>query len=115
MAYDEKLAARIRAVLARRKGFGEKKMFGGIAFMMDGKMCCGVLHDDLVARIGADDYAGALAKPHVRPMDFTGRPMKGYVYVGREALRDDRGLQAWIERAIVFTSLLPERKARKKR
>ena len=115
MAYDDKLASRIRTVLASRKGFSEKKMFGGIAFMMNGKMCCGVQDGDLVARIGADEYARALAEPHVRPMDFTGRPMKGYVYVGRGVTRNDRGLQAWVERAIAFTTSLPERKARKDR
>ncbi len=115
MAYDEKLAARIRALLACREGFSERKMFGGIAFMIGGKMCCGVLDGNLVARIGADEYTRALAEPHVRPMDFTGRPMKGYVYVGCEGLGDDGGLRAWVERAAAFTASLPERKTRQKR
>ena len=83
MAYDEKLAQRIRPLLNRKRGVSERKMFGGIAFMLDGKMCCGVLNSDLVARLGADDCAAALRTPHVRPMDFTGRPLKGFLYVGQ--------------------------------
>ena len=94
MAYDEKLAQRVRALVGARKGFSEKKMFGGVAFLIDGKMCCGVLKDDLVARISVEDYEDALSKPHVRPMDFTGRPMRGYVYVEPAALRSTRSLEA---------------------
>ena len=110
MAYDEKLANRIRASLARRKGFSERKMFGGIAFMLDGKMCCGVLNDQLVARVGPEAYAPALREPHVRPMDFTGRPMKGYVYVGAKALNGDAKLRTWIARTVDFARTLPAKK-----
>ena len=77
MAYDEKLAARVRGALAGRGGVEEKKMFGGLTFMLRGKMCCGVLKGDLVLRVGPDRAAGALKSPHARPFDFTGRPMKG--------------------------------------
>lgn len=115
MAYDEKLAQRVRVLLSDNKGYSEKKMFGGIAFLLNGRMCCGVLQDDLVARISADEYAAALGKPHVRPMDFTGRPMKGYVYVGPQALRSTRSLQAWLDRSVAFVVTLPEKKKSRKR
>ncbi len=82
MAYDEKLAGRVRLLLKGRKGISEKRMFGGLAFMLGDRMCCGVLKEDFVARIGPEAYESALDEPHVRPMDFTGRPIKGYVYVG---------------------------------
>ena len=115
MAYDEKLADRVRLLLKNRKGFSEKRMFGGLAFMLGDKMCCGVLNDDLVARIGVHDYERALTEPHVRPMDFTGRPIKGYVYVGRDATRIGRALQQWVERAIAFTSSLSGKRGKRKR
>lgn len=115
MAYDEKLAQRVRSLIVGNKGFSEKKMFGGIAFLLSGKMCCGVLKDDLVVRIGLEDYEHALNKPHVRPMDFTGRPMKGYVYVGPGAIRTARSLRAWLDKSIGFVTSLPETKKTKKR
>ena len=78
-------------------------------------MCCGVLRNDFVARIGLQAYESALDEPHVRPMDFTGRPLKGYVYVGPRATRSDRSLKAWVDRSIAFTSLLPKKKKPRKR
>jgi TfoX/Sxy family transcriptional regulator of competence genes len=81
-------------------------MFGGIAIMLNGKMCCGVLNDDLVARIGAERSAKALAKPHVRAMDFSGRVMKGYVYVGPAAIKDKRSLQRWLDACRAHTATL---------
>lgn len=114
MAYDEKLAQRVRSLIVKHKGMSEKKMFGGIAFLLFGKMCCGVLKDDLVVRIGFEDYERALNKPHVRPMDFTGQPMKGYVYVGPEAIRTARSLQAWLDKSIGFVTSLPETKKTEK-
>lgn len=81
-------------------------MFGGLAFMLRGKMCCGVLSDDLVARIGADDYEKPLKEPYVRPMDFTGRAMRGYVYVGHDGTETDRALKKWLDRSIGFVSTL---------
>ena len=83
MAYDEKLADRIRQAVGPRGDVTEKKMFGGLAFLLDGKMFCGIVKDDLMVRVGPERYEAALAEAHVRPMDFTGRPMNGYVYVGR--------------------------------
>lgn len=114
MAYDEKLAQRVRSLIVENKGISEKKMFGGIAFLLSGKMCCGVLKDDLVVRIGLEDYKCALSKPHVRPMDFTGRPMNGYVYVGQEGIRTARSLRAWLDKSIEFVTSLPETKKTKK-
>ncbi len=106
MAYNEKLAKRVRALIGGKRGFVEKKMFGGLAFMLKGRMCCGVLNDDLVARIGADRVARALTKPHVRPMDFTGRVIKGYVYVGPAAVRDKRSLKRWVDSCLEHTATL---------
>ena len=106
MAYDEKLAQRIRDLLKGKRGIVEKKMFGGIAIMYNGKMCCGVLNNDLVARLGADGCAQALKKPHVRPMDFTGRVMKGYVYVGPAAAKDKRSLKRWVDACVAYTATL---------
>ena len=87
-------------------------VFGGIAYMLDGRMCCGVLNDELVARVGSDDYAAALRQPHVRPMDFTGRPMKGYVFVHPEGYETEKQLRHWLDLALAFN---PRAKASKKR
>ncbi|MEQ9618552.1 MAG: TfoX/Sxy family protein [Deltaproteobacteria bacterium] len=112
MAFDEKLAGRIRKLLEERNGT-EKKMFGGIAFMLSGHMCCGVLDDQLMARVGPDRYESALDEKHVRVMDFTGKPMKGYVYVGPGGCRSDKDLKKWVGRCVEFVSTLPPRKAKK--
>jgi len=98
MAYDEALADRIRRVLGPRPDVTEKQMFGGLAFLLDGKMFCGLAKGRLMVRVGAERHAEALARPHVRPMDFTGRPMTGYVYVDPAGYRTDRTLAAWIGR-----------------
>jgi TfoX/Sxy family transcriptional regulator of competence genes len=107
MAYDEKLAERVREILARHEGLSERKMFGGIAFMLRGNMCCGVLKDDLMVRVGAERYEEALAEPHARPMDFTGRPLRTTVYVGPEGYRSDDALAAWVKRGVDFAASLP--------
>ena len=99
MAYDKKLADRIRRVLARRKSLTEKKMFGGIAFLLRGKMCCGVVGDQMVVRVGLERHEEALAEPHARPMDFTGRLLRGFVYVGPAGYRTDEGLERWVRSA----------------
>ena len=118
MAYDENLADRIRGVLASRKDVTEKKMFGGLSFMLGGNMCCGVIKDDLVLRVGPDGYERALAKPHARPMDFTGRPLKGMVYVDPEGYRTEQALKYWVDQALSFALSLPPKTsqaARKRR
>jgi TfoX/Sxy family transcriptional regulator of competence genes len=107
MAYDEGMAVRIREVLDERADVVEKKMFGGIAFMVQGNMCVGVIGDNLMVRVGPDQHAEALAQPHARPMDFTNRPMKGFVYVDPAGLREDADLAAWIERGLTFVLALP--------
>lgn len=107
MAYDEKLAGRIRKRLARRKGVVEKKMFGGIAFLLNGNMCCGVHRDQLVVRIGADAQPTALKNPHARVFDITGKPMKGWVMVKPKALAGDAELKTWMQLAVDFVSPMP--------
>ena len=107
MAYNENLADRIREVLAHRSDLTEKKMFGGLSFMLGGNMCCGVVGEDLMIRVGADQYEDTLSLPHARPMDFTGRPMKGFVFVESEGLDSDVHLQEWIDRGLEFISTLP--------
>ena len=110
MAYDQKLADRIRKTLSRRKGITEKNMFGGVSFLLNGKMCCGVLKDILVVRVNPDESEMLLKKPHVRPMDFTGRPMKGFLYVSLGGYNTDKKLSAWVECSIDFVSSLSVRK-----
>jgi TfoX/Sxy family transcriptional regulator of competence genes len=106
MAYDEQLAARVRDVLAGDPHITERKMFGGLAFMVEGHMCCGIVGDELMLRLGVDGAEQALAKPHVRQMDFTGRPMKGMVFVSAEGLRGV-ALRRWVERTTAFVRTLP--------
>jgi TfoX/Sxy family transcriptional regulator of competence genes len=113
MAYDEELAARIRKALSRKKGITEKEMFGGIAFMLDTKMFVGVIKDDLMVRVGKEGHASAVKERHVRPMDFTGRPMVGYVYVSVAGLKDDDALKKWIRIAADHVATLPEKKPKK--
>ena len=106
MAYDEGLAQRLREALTDQP-VKEKKMFGGIAFMLQGNMCCGVNDDELMARVGPEAYEESLAQPHARPMDFTGRPLKGYIYVAPAGFEDDEELQAWVDRCVRFARSLP--------
>jgi len=106
MAYDEKLADRIRQAVGPRPDVTEKKMFGGIAFLQDGKMFVGIVKDDLMVRVGPERYEAALAEAHVRPMDFTGRPMLGYVFVGPSGSRTVKAVERWVERATAFVATL---------
>ena len=89
MAYDEGLAQRVREALSDRRGLSEKKMFGGLCFLVNGNMACGIVRDELMVRIGPAAYDHALAEPEAREMDFTGRALKGFVYVESDALQDD--------------------------
>lgn len=107
MPYDEPTAERIRGVLKRRKGISERKMFGGIAFLLNGNMCCGVSHKRLMLRLGKENAAQALTEPHTRPMDFTGKPMSTMIFVDPAGIADDEDLRSWIERAIGFVRKLP--------
>lgn len=106
MAFDEKLAERVRGVLARRQGVSERKMFGGLAFLREGRMFCGVIGGDLVVRVGREAWGKALGRRHVRPMDFTGRPLTGYVYVAPAGVRTAASLRTWVEQGLGFSRTL---------
>lgn len=106
MAYDENLADRVRALLETEAGFSERRMFGGIAFMLERHMCCGVVDNDLMLRLGPEGADTALERPYVRPMDFTGRPMSSMVFVAQQGLKG-HSLLAWIEQAVAFVRSLP--------
>ena len=109
MTFDGGLAQRIREVLHDRDDVVEKRMFGGLAFMIGGHMAVGVSGSSLLARVGPGNHAHALATVHVRPMDFTGKPMKGYVFVDPEGLADDADLATWIRVCRDFVATLPLR------
>lgn len=107
MAYDEGVAERLRDAFAEFDNIVEKKMFGGIAFMHQGSMCCGIVDDTLMARVGPANYASALSRGHTREMDFTGRAMKGFVYVDPAGFAEDDTLLEWISLCKEFTDSLP--------
>ena len=106
MAYDEALADRVRAVLAEEDGLTERKMFGGLAFMLHGNMACGIVKDELMLRLGPEGADSALDRPHVRQMDFTGRPMTGMVFVAQVGLEGD-ALCDWVAQAVGYARALP--------
>lgn len=107
MAYDEGLAQRLRDHFDGREDVTEMKMFGGIAFMVNGNMCVGVIDDTLMARVGPEQYEEALTRPHAREMDFTHKPMKGFVYVDPEGIEADEDLEYWIGLCKEFVAMLP--------
>lgn len=90
-------------------------MFGGVAFLLDGKMFCGITNDDLMVRVGPERYETSLAEAHVRPMDFTGRPMNGYVFVGAKGTQRRDAIRKWVDVATAFVATLPGKAARKRR
>jgi uncharacterized protein YdhG (YjbR/CyaY superfamily)/TfoX/Sxy family transcriptional regulator of competence genes len=103
-AYDEKTAERIRGVLAGRANVVEKRMFGGLCFMVNGQMCCGLTKTDFMVRVGKDAYEDALAQPHARPMDFTGRPLAGMVYVAPAGYKTTAALAKWVGLGVAFVT-----------
>lgn len=107
MAYDEGLAQRIREVFDGHTGVDEKKMFGGLAFIVEGNMCVGVVGDELMVRVGPDQYEDSLAQPDAREMDFTGKAMKGMVYIGADGIDSDDSLSSWVDRGLAFVTTLP--------
>ena len=109
VAFSEALAARIRGALAGTAGVAERRMFGGIAFMLHGHMFVGVIDSTLMARVGPEEYQTALSRPHVREMDFTGKPMRGYVFVDPAGLRTAREVQHWTKKCARFVSTLPKK------
>ncbi|PWB40774.1 MAG: RNA methyltransferase [Rhodocyclales bacterium] len=109
MAYDEGLAERLRELLPDRPGITEKKMFGGLCLLSRGHMFVGIVGEALMARVGPAAYEKALRRPHARMMDFTGRPMKGYVFVDPPGYEEDRDLKRWVEESLKFVSTLPDK------
>jgi hypothetical protein len=107
MAFDDGLAERVRESLGERPDLEEKRMFGGVAFMLNGNLACGILDDNLIVRVGPNGYADALAEPHVREFDITGRSMTGWVMVGPDGTEDDAALAGWIGAGVTFALTLP--------
>lgn len=109
MAYSESLALRVRQIVARRRGITEKKMFGGVGFLLNGNMLVGVWKNSLIVRLGPDNYEDALLEPHVREFDITGKPMKGWVIVEPDGIENDGQLSGRIEQAIEFVGKLEKK------
>lgn len=109
MSYSESLASRIRDVFVGRRWITEKKIFGGVGFMLHGNMCVGVWQTSLIIRLGPEQAVEALTKPHVVEFNVTGRPMKGWAMVEAEGVETDQQLRVWIERAIEFVEGLPRK------
>ena len=107
MAFDEKVAQRVRQAVSAHQGLSERKMFGGLCLMLHGNMFAGIIGDELMLRVGKDNFAALLAQPAARPMDFTGKPMDGYLYVSPNGFADDDDLQRWMDRALDFVETLP--------
>lgn len=107
MAFDEGLAIRVREILEERAGVTERKMFGGICFMAYGNMVGGIIGDDLMVRVGKDGYEAALARPHCRKMDLTGKALTGLVFVDADGIEDDDDLLDWLDKGYDFAASLP--------
>jgi len=107
MTFNELTAQRIRTALQQTPGVSERHMFGGVTFLYEGNMCCGVIDNDLVVRVGPSQYPVALQEPHARPMDFTGRALTGFVYVAREGFEAQTALEQWVGRGLQFVQSLP--------
>lgn len=106
MPFSAELADRVRAVLKSRKGITEKRMFGGVCFLLNGNLLVGIWHDSLIARIGPSLYEDALCQPHVGLMDITGRPMKGWVIVAPAGIETDKDLKRWVSDSVEFVKTL---------
>jgi TfoX/Sxy family transcriptional regulator of competence genes len=111
--YDEKTADRIRTLLGDRTDVVEKRMFGGLCFMVNGQMCCGLTKTAFMVRVGKDAYDDALSQPHARPMDFTGRPLTGMVYVDPAGYRTAAALAKWIRRGVALVTSHPTPRKRR--
>ncbi|HEV2669861.1 MAG TPA: TfoX/Sxy family protein [Gemmatimonadales bacterium] len=107
MAFDERLAERVRGSLGRRKGLAEKKMFGGVAFLLNGNMCVGIHKSALIVRLAPEETDAALAQPHTRRFDLTGRPMKGWILVDPAGLKTEAKLSKWVGVAAKYAGSLP--------
>jgi TfoX/Sxy family transcriptional regulator of competence genes len=111
MAYDEGLAGRVRDGLETRVSFREIKMFGGLCFLVNGNMACGITADRLMVRVGKEQYKETLMRPFVRPMTFTGRPMRGIVYVEPQGIETETALHEWLDLALAYALSLPPKEA----
>src|SRR5687767_11536456 len=109
MAYDEGLAERIRLALDEQAGVSEKRMFGGVAFLVKGHMSVGIVQDKLMVRVGPESYERVLRERHARRMDFTGRPMKGFVYILPAGYETDDDLHRWVNVGVSYVASLPEK------
>jgi len=107
MAFDAHLAERVRALLSERADVDERRMFGGLGLMVAGNMCVGVMEEDLIVRLDPEEEAGAVAEPGARPFDFTGRPMRGWLFVSPDATAEDADLERWVRRAEDYAASLP--------
>jgi len=110
MAYDEALEKRLRSAFSDRSDVEVKKMFGGLCFMVSKHMCCGIVGDTLMARVGPEQYSECLSEEHVREMDFTGKALKGMVYVSAKGIAKDADLKKWVDRCTQFVLSLPPKK-----
>ena len=107
MAVDEGLEERLREHFRDIFDVDEKHMFGGLAMMVNGHMCCGIVKDSLMVRVGRENYASALKRPFAREMDFTGKPLTGFVYVEAEGIAEDQDLADWVQRGLDYVFTLP--------
>ena len=114
MAYDERLAEQIRGYFKRRKGIEEKRMFGGLCFMLNGHMCCGVDKDRLMVRVLPDRYEMLLKNQHARKMDFTGKPLKGFIFITDAGYGTAAGLSRWLDEAVECAKSKPPKKKKAK-
>src|SRR5216684_3078894 len=110
MSYDLKTAERVRQILSSRRDVAERRMVGGLSFAVGGSMCCGVTGNALMVRVGAEARERTLAQPHVRPMEFAGRPLAGFVLIDPEGFRTDAALAAWVQRGLDFAATLPAKR-----
>lgn len=110
MAFDEGVAQRVREVLEEYPNVAEKRMFGGLAFMLNGHMCIGVIGNELMVRVGPEQYAECLELPHARQMDFTGQPLTGFLFIDEKGIEADKDLLAWVKRATRFVASLPPKR-----
>lgn len=107
MAYDEGVAERLREVYDAHHDIVEKKMFGGLAFLVNGHMSCGVVGDSLMVRVGPEQYEPSLKRPYARPMDFTGKPLRGFVFVDPPGFESDEDLSGWVHASLTFVLSIP--------
>lgn len=107
MAYDEMLAARVRDRVKNLAGLSEKKMFGGVGFLLNGNMACGVNKKDLIIRVGPDAYESNLKESHTKPFDMTGRPMTGWIVVVEIGYASEGDLAKWVQKGVDYASSLP--------